>query len=298
MADTETLAAGLFFPEGPRWHEGRFWFSDFYSRTVYSVDLEGDLRAEIELTDDQPSGLGWLADGSLLVVAMTSRTVRKVGVDGQLTTHAALADIATHHCNDMIVDSHGRAYVGNMGFDLQDFLDTHGGRGIFDEPRPVPASLAMVEPDGRVHRVANGLSFPNGMAITADGSTLLVAQTTGFEITVFDRHADGTLTNRRVWADLLTATGKIWPDGICLDSGGGLWVADGAGSGVHRIVEGGDVTSTVDAGQPAYACVLGGPERRHLFVCNAPSARPDVVTASPAGRVDVIEVDHAGVGIP
>lgn len=163
MTDTDILTDGLYFAEGPRWHGDRFWFSDFYARTVYSTDLAGDLRAELVLADDQPSGLGWLPDGRLLVVAMLDRKVLRVEPDGTVATHADLGDIATHHCNDMIVDSAGRAYVGNMGFDVDQFLAEYGPEGLLDEPRAVPASLAMVDTDGSARRVANGLGFPNGM---------------------------------------------------------------------------------------------------------------------------------------
>ncbi|MDH3706593.1 MAG: SMP-30/gluconolactonase/LRE family protein [Acidimicrobiia bacterium] len=297
MADTEILADGLFFTEGPRWHDNRFWFSDFYSRTVNSVSLDGDVRVELEL-DDQPSGLGWLPDGRMLVVAMLGRKVMRVDGDGTVSLHADLGDIATYHCNDMIVDDAGRAYVGNFGFDVDDFLEEHGIEGIFDEPRPLPASLTMVDLDGTARRVANGLSFPNGMVITPDGQTLIVAETTGSALTAFDRRADGTLTNRRTWANLLTDTAMLAPDGICLDANRGVWVADATGTGVHRVVEGGEITQVVTTSQPAFACMLGGPERRHLLACTAEAATTSIAAGSPTGRLEIVEVEVAGAGTP
>ncbi len=291
----EVLVEGLHFGEGPRWHDRRFWLSDFYSHHVLSVDVDGTRRIEVELDgDEQPSGLGWLPDGRLLVVAMRSRRVLRREADGRLVTHAELGHIATGHCNDMLVDAQGRAYVGNFGFDLDAMVATHGVEGLLDTPGPVPASLALVLPDGTATAVVNGLAFPNGMALLSGGTTLVVAQTFSSELTAFDVRDDATLRNRRTWAALGTEDGRaIAPDGIAVDAADGIWVADATGSGVLRVTEGGTVTDRVVTGQPAYACALGGDDGRTLVACTAATASSAQAAATTTGRLEV-----ARVGVP
>ena len=296
MAQTEILAGGLYFGEGPRWHEDRLWVSDFYAHSVLSVGLDGDVITELEL-DDQPSGLGWLADGRLLVASMTRRVVVRREHDGSLVDHADLSAIAGFHINDMIVDDAGRAYVGNFGFDLEAAVAEHGLEPLLDEPGALPASLALVGPDGTARAAAHGLAFPNGMAITPDGGTLIVAETLGRRLTAFDRRPDGTLTNRRLWA-AFDGDRTVLPDGICLDADGAVWVANPAAPCALRVTEGGEVLAEVETTQPAFACALGGPQRRHLVVCTAPSSSSVEASAARNGKLELVEVPTPGAGIP
>jgi len=298
MVDTTVLAEGLTFVEGPRWHDDRLWVSDFFTHRVLSVGLDGETRVEVDLGNEQPSGLGWLPDGRLLVSAMTQRKVLRREADGTLVTHADLGDIATFHCNDMIVDTQGRAYVGNFGFDLDSFVAEYGVEGLIDTPGPITTSLALVHPDGSIQRIVNDLAFPNGMVITPDGSTLIVAQTLRSELTAFSIRDDGTVFGRRPWAELMTDSVMIAPDGIALDADGGVWVADALGSGVVRVIEGGEITHQLVTSQPAYACALGGPEQNQLIACTAPSATAAERAASREGKLEVVEVDFTGAGVP
>ncbi|MGK0170707.1 MAG: sugar lactone lactonase YvrE [Gammaproteobacteria bacterium] len=275
-----TLLTNLSFAEGPRWYQGRLWFSDFYTHKVIAVTPQGD-REVITTVPNQPSGLGWLPDGRLLVVSMIDRKLLRLDPNG-LVEHADLSSVATHHCNDMVVDRTGRAYVGNFGF------DHHAG-----EAR-TSADLARVEPDGSVHRESVGLDFPNGSVITDDGKTLIVAESWGRRLSAFDISADGTLSNQRVWADLLNHV----PDGICLDAQGGVWSADPRNNAVIRVQEGGEVTHTFSTGsEGAYACMLGGPQRRTLYVCVNKASGPDVANTR-TGRIVYTEVDTPGAGWP
>ncbi len=289
-----TLAEGIYFGEGPRWRVddsgGRLWLSDFYAHAVKSVSLDGDLRTELEL-DDQPSGLGWMPDGSLLVVAMKKRQVWRRWPDGRFELHADLADYSAHLCNDMVVDAAGRAYVGNFGFDLDAALAERGAEGGFADHPTTP--IALVQPDGSVSSAAGEerFSFPNGTVITPDGTTFVVAETFGGRLTAFDIGADGHLSNRREWA---TTFPRI-PDGICLDGSGAIWIANPAAPECALIAPGGEVLEVVVTGeQNCYACMLGGPEGRHLFMLTAP-ADP---AKAPLGKVLVAEVDVGRAGWP
>ncbi|NQX90305.1 MAG: SMP-30/gluconolactonase/LRE family protein, partial [Halioglobus sp.] len=236
MADTETLIDGLYFGEGPRWHEGRLWFSDFYDHAVKSVDLGGDLRTELEL-DDQPSGLGWLPDGRLLLVAMKARAIKRLDVAG-LALHADISGLTEHLCNDMVVDPDGVAWVGNFGFDLDGELASRGG-AVFSDHRL--ANLVRVDPDGSFHLAATDMHFPNGSVITPDGNTLIVAETLAGCLTAFTINADKTLSDRRSWAFIERSA----PDGICLNELNQVWVANAAGPEVILVAEGGEVLQRV-----------------------------------------------------
>src|SRR5438045_867854 len=216
MAHAETFLEGLYFGEGPRWHDGRLWFSDFYDHAVFAVDMDGH-RDRIVDVPGQPSGLGWLPDGRLLVVSMLDRKLLRLDGD-DLVEHAALGGIATFHCNDMAVTGSGRAYVGDFGFDLEEFT-ARAAAG--ESVTATSAALARADPDGAVTVAADGLEFPNGTVITPDGSTLIIAESFGRRLSAFDVSADGDLSNRRLWADL----GRCAPDGICLDADGCVWVA-------------------------------------------------------------------------
>ncbi len=286
----DVLAEGLYFGEGPRWHHGALWFSDFYDHAVKTVDLHGTVATKLVI-DDQPSGLGWLPDGTMLIVSMTSR--RLLRFDGEaLVVHAELGDIATFHCNDMVVDAAGRAYVGNFGFDLDAAVasgDFAGALAAYEG-----AAIARVDPDGSVHTAATGLRFPNGSVITPDGRTMIVAESLGRRLTAFDIGGDGELENQRVWADLDRAV----PDGISLDAEGAVWLADAGGARCLRVREGGEVLQEVETGQPCFACMLGGPEGRTLFMLTADSSRHAEAAAARTGRVLITEVGVPHAGLP
>ena len=249
----KVLADGLSFPEGPRWYAGALYFSDFYTHRVHKLAPDGELNV-VTTVPNQPSGLGWLPDGRMLIVSMLDRKLVRLEPDGRLVEHADLNAVATWHCNDMVVDSCGRAYVGNFGF------DTHT-----PDTAPIKANLAMVSPDGSVTRAAEGFWFPNGSVITPDGRTLVVAETRANRLTAFEIGREGELGARRVWADL----GVHFPDGIALDAQGQIWVADPRNRCLIRVAEGGDITSKVELDRGAYACALGGIDGHTLYVCAA-----------------------------
>ena len=274
------LVDGLTFPEAPRWRDGKLWFSDFYSHRVLVADLAGRLATVVEVPQ-RPSGLGWMPDGTLLVVSMLDRRLLRVDA-GTTRVVADLSTLATGPCNDMVVDAAGRAYVGNFGF------DRHRG-----EPERATC-IARVDPDGRVVRAADDLQFPNGTVITPDGRTLIVAETLAHRLTAFDVAADGTLSGRRV---LATIEG-CFPDGICLDAENAVWVADARRPRVVRIRADGTLDRTLATGQSgAYACMLGGADRRTLFVLTNSGSGPAMAEKTD-GRIEMYRVDVPGAGLP
>lgn len=277
---SDVLVDGLTFPEAPRWRDGKLWFSDFYSHRVLAVDLAGRLETVVEVPQ-RPSGLGWTPDGTLLVVSMLDRRLLRVE-RGTTRVVADLSALATGPCNDMVVDAAGRAYVGNFGF------DRHRG-----EPER-STCLARVDPDGRVTRAADDLHFPNGTVITPDGRTLIVAETLAHRLTAFDVAADGALSNRRV---LATIDG-CFPDGICLDAEGAVWVADARSNRVIRVRADGAIDRALVTGQRgAYACMLGGSDRRTLFVLTNTGSGPAMADKTD-GRIETHRVDVPGAGLP
>jgi sugar lactone lactonase YvrE len=288
MLTARLVADGLYFGEGPRWHEGRLWFSDFHDHAVKSLDAKGVVRTELEL-DDQPSGLGWLPDGRLLVVAMHGLKVMRTDGDG-LHMHGDLAGIAVHMANDMVVDAHGRAYVGNFGFDLDAELKRHGPEGVLAS-HPT-TDLARVDPDGSVHVAATDMHFPNGMVITPDGRTLIVAETLRMALTAFDIAPDGSLSNRRIWAPV----GMRAPDGICLDADGNVWIANALAPECVLVAPGGGILETVQTDQNCFACMLGGEDGRTLYIMTAPTSIADIVSQSRQGHIVAAQVTtpHAG----
>jgi sugar lactone lactonase YvrE len=275
--DTTIVHEGIDFGEGPRWYEGALWFSDFYQHVVRRWQLDGEVTVEAAVPG-QPSGLGWLPDGRLLVVSMTDRSVLRREADGTLVQHADLSSIATFHCNDMVVDADGRAYVGNFGYDM------HGGGPMQG------ADLALVRPDGRIEVAATDLLFPNGSVITPDGSTLIVGETVGSQYSAWDIGPDGALSNRRVWAE----TPGRFPDGCTMDGDGGIWFADPGGNECVRVMEGGEVTDRIEASQTCYACTLGGDALDTLYVLTAPASGPDEVGGKGLGRLEAVRVGHTG----
>ncbi|SPJ18006.1 Gluconolactonase [Burkholderiales bacterium] len=275
-----TLIDGLKFAEAPRWREGRLWFSDFFDERVYSCSLAGDRREEAQVPG-RPSGLGWRPDGSLLVVSM--RDQRLLRREGQ-TLHevADLSAFAAGPCNDLLVDPKGRAYVGNFGFDL------------YARESPRTTCLVRVDTDGSVHRAAEDLMFPNGMALTPDGRTLIVAETHAHRLTAFDVDDLGRLSRRRAFAELDGA----YPDGLCLDAEGAIWVADARGHAVLRVRQGQGVVQTVSTGQRhAYACMLGGEDGCTLFICTASGIGPAHAQAQ-QGRIEFVRVECPHAGLP
>jgi sugar lactone lactonase YvrE len=275
------IAEGLAFAEAPRWHDGKLWFSDFYTHQVMCIGVDGKPEVMLELPG-QPSGLGWLPDGRLLVVSMTDRRLLRQDPDG-LVMVADLAALAPFHCNDMVVDRHGRAYIGNFGFDL-------AGKA------PVrPTVLILVTPDGQARVVADELLFPNGCIITPDGATLVAAETFGKRLTAFDIDADGSLSRRRVWA----ALGGASPDGICLDAAGAIWVASPTTREFLRVLEGGTITDRIPVGGQAIACALGGIDRRTLYmIIGHVGGSPQQALEKRSGRIEAMQVAVAGAGLP
>jgi carbohydrate kinase (thermoresistant glucokinase family) len=270
--ETEVLLDGLMFPEGPRWRDDWFWFTDQHAQQIIRVNQQGESEVLAKL-DDLPGGLGWLPDGRLLVVSMTRRQIL-VLEDGELHLYADLSDLASFHCNDMLVDPLGRAYVGNFGFDL------HGG-----EARK-PAELIIIEPDGKSRVVADGLIFPNGCALTPDGQSLLVAETFASRITAFDIADDGSLNNRRIWAEL----GNAYPDGICMTPSGEIWIAAPNLSRLLLVAEGGEVLRTLMPWGDPYACMLGGEDNQILFIANSETDDPTLARAFKSGRIETLSL--------
>ncbi len=286
---TRVLAKGIYFGEGPRWHDGRLWFSDFYAAAVKSVSLSGDLKTEFKI-DDRPSGLGWMPDGSMLIVSMTKRQVLRRSRDGKMSVHADLSHIATFHCNDLVVDTMGRAYVGNFGFDLDAELGSRGVESVLADH--ATAKLAIVLPDGKVQVAATDMHFPNGSVITPDGKTLIVGETLAGSLTAFDIASDGSLSNRRVWASTLPRV----PDGIALDANGNIWIANPVAPECALIAKGGDVLEVINTGMPCYACMLGGADGKTLFMLTAKTSIAHEAAETPAGELVIATVDvpHAG----
>lgn len=278
----ELLVDGIDFAEGPRWHEGRLWYSDFHQRTISSVGIDGDRRIELGDLADQPSGLGWMPDGSLLAVFMTTRRVMRQSGTGDLVEHADLSGIATWHCNDMVVDAAGNAYVGNFGFDLE-------ARASY-----APADLALVRADGSVEVAATELRFPNGSVITPDGSTLIVGQSFGGNYVAFTIADDATLHDRREWA----AIEGTAPDGCALDAAGAIWFADALGSQVVRVEEGGRVTDRLATPAPVFACMLGGDDGHTLFALCAPGSGAQATAGKAAGAIFTTRVEQPHAGRP
>jgi len=273
-ADTlTTLTEGFCFGEGPRWFEGLLWFSDMLGEAVHTVDLQSDLTT-VPLPGHHPSGLGFRPDGTLLIVSGEHRQLLRY--DGYAVEQIAdLSPLVPAALGDMVIDDAGRAYVGSQA--------REGG------------VIARVDPDGSVGIVAENLDFPNGMAITQDRSTLIVAESTGRRLTAFTIAADGSLCERRVFAGGLDGP----PDGICLDAQGGVWVSMTLAHAFERIVEGGLVTDRIDMGErTAIACTLGGPERRTLFLLSSTDAYPQRLIGTKLSRVDAMTVDIPGAGLP
>ena len=308
MKELKKLTGGLYFGEGPRWHENKLWFSDFYSHKVMTLDENNSLETVCEVPS-QPSGLGWLPNGDLLIVSMLDRKILRFS-EGSISVHADLSEYVAHKCNDMVVGRDGTAYVGNFGMgDAGESLNsTH---------------LMIVKSDGTVLKGPDNLLFPNGTVITEDGKNLIIAETLGAKLTSFDIEDNGELTNRKLWArtsplfslliiKFLSSMGfdlsKVdfskysknlhVPDGICLDEKNGIWIASPTTKAVVRIEKGGNITDIIYTPKGAFACMLGGKERKTLYVIISNSSNPEEAQASPKGEIHSIEVEIPGVGKP
>ncbi|MCU7874168.1 MAG: SMP-30/gluconolactonase/LRE family protein [Candidatus Thiodiazotropha sp. (ex Lucinoma borealis)] len=268
--NTQVLLEELMFPEAPRWRAGWLWFTDQHAQRVVRVNPQG-VSETLAILDDLPGGLGWLPDGRLLVVSMTKRQLL-VLEHAVLSTYADLSQLASFHCNDMLVDYQGRCYVGNFGFDL------HGGAA------QRPAELILVDSQGNSEIVADELIFPNGCALSRDGKTLLIAETFASRITAFSVELDGSLSNRRLWAMLDDA----YPDGICLDPEGNLWIAAPNLSRLLLVREGGEILRTVKPLGDPYACMLGGDDDNLLFITSSETDNPKQAKQQRSGRIEVL----------
>lgn len=235
----QVLLSNLGIGESPRWHRGRLWFANWGTQEVVAVNLDGNREVMARVPTTFPYSIDWLPDGRLLIVSGRERLLLRMEPDGSLATHADLSAITEGVCNEIVVDGRGNIYV-------------NGGPGI----------IALVAPDGSVQQVADGIAFPNGMAITPDNATLIIAKSYSKKLTAFDIAEDGSLSNRRVWADLHDGV----PDGICIDAGGAVWYADVPNKRCVRVREGGEVLQTINVDRGCFACMLGGPEKRTLFI--------------------------------
>ena len=297
------LVDNVYFSEGPRWHKNKFWFSDFYQRAVFSLNDSGTLEKIVDIPN-QPSGLGWLPNGDMLIVSMHDQKVMRFS-NGLLTVHSDLSHLTKYTCNDMVVDNEGHAYIGNFGTTKHN-VDV------------VPTCLIHVTPEGTASIVANNLEFPNGTVITPDGKKLIVGETYAGRLTSFDINPDKTLSNRKVWAQMMPTwifiITKIRrflkqvakesgyavrvPDGICLDEKMGIWVASPTTFEVFRIEEGGNVSDIISTPQRAYACMLGGSDGKTLHISTANDSTPDVAKSKPMGKIYTARVNYARAGNP
>jgi sugar lactone lactonase YvrE len=286
VLEPRVLLDGLAMPESPRWHDGRLWFSNWGADEIVAVDLDGNS----EVVGRGPEGLGWavnwLPDGRMLI---TGSELVRVESDGSRVRHADLSHLSPHGWSEMTVDGRGNVYVNTINFDFADFdaVLTSG---------QAPGKIALVTPDGDVREVADEIAFPNGMVITPDYKTLVVAESFAARLTAFDIAEDGTLSNRRVWAD------GVGPDGICLDDGGCVWASsDSMTNDCARIREGGEILESIGLDRSCFAVMLGGPERRTLFMLTAEwrgTQDIDDVVRARTGQVLVADAPAAGAGWP
>jgi sugar lactone lactonase YvrE len=280
--EVRPLMNGIMFGESPRWHENRLWFSDWGAHEVIAVDLTGDSEVILEVASF-PFSIDWLADGRMLIVSASDRRLLRREPDGSLVTHADLAGLSGFPWNEIVVDGRDNAYVNNIGFDFSP--DAQAG----------PGSLALVAPDGSTRNVADDVAFPNGMVVTADNSTLILAESYANRLTAFDIAADGGLSRRRVWADLHDGV----PDGICIDADNAVWYADVPNRRCVRVGEGGGVLQTIELDRGCFACMLGGPENRTLFMLAREwSGAASAADGSRTGQLVTAEAPAPGAGWP
>jgi len=281
LADATT---GLKFTESPRWYDGKLWFIDIHDKRIKTVDLSGSVATVLELPFI-PNGFGLTPAGTIVVGDAFQRRIHRLE-GAALQPVAGISDITTFCLSDGIVDAHGRLYVGDIGYNFVD-----------PAAKPVETCvIVLVGPGGQTSVVADKLFFPNGMVITPDGRTLIVGETLGHRLTAFDIQEDGSLGNRRIWAQLPSS---VSPDGICLDAEGAVWCANPEGEdSVVRVRQGGEITDRIKVDTHAYAVMLGGPERKHLFICASGSHDPAEIHRNPSASFQIVEVDISGAGIP
>lgn len=278
---TKVFADDFVFLEGPRWRDGKLWTSDMHGHAVYTLNMDGQ-REKVVDVPGQPSGIGFLPDGTPLIVSMHDRKLMKL-VNSELVLHADLSVLCPYEINDMVVDKKGNAYIGNIGFDL------------FKKEKFKPTNFVLVTPRGEIREVARDLAVPNGPVVTQDGKTLIVAESWGKRLSAFDIADDGTLTNRRIFADLRDAA----PDGICLDAEGAVWVAVFNQDNFIRVREGGEITHRVKVvDRFPVACTLGGPDGRTLFGLTYQGSIQDIGKGKAASRIEIAHVDVPGGGSP
>jgi sugar lactone lactonase YvrE len=287
---SNVIREGLSFGEGPRWHEGRLWFADFYRHGVFSIAGDGSDERLEHSVPSQPSGLGWLPDGDLLCVSATDQRVLRFSGSAE-STFADISSYCSFWANDMVVSAAGYSYVGNFGFDLDTLLMEHGVEGLVTAPS---TNLVVLDPGGKAIQTIPDMDFPNGSVITPDGKTLIVGETMAFRLTAFNIGGDGTLSNRRVWAQFeFVAT-----DGMCLDADGQIWLANAISNTCLRVKEGGEITGEVTTTQTAFACMLGGGAGTTLYIMTAPSSDRFKIADVTDGRIEVAEVTTPGAGLP
>ena len=288
--ESRVIREGLSFGESPRWHEGRLWYADFYRHAIFSTDEFGTSEHLEHEVPGQPSGFDWTPEGELWCVSMTDhRVLRPAHGD----TVADLSEYCGFWSNEMILSASGRAYVGDFGFDLDLVLRDEGVEGLMCRPIPT-TNLVVLDTYGSVIQVVGDMTFPNGTVITENGETLIVGETLASRLSAFDVAPDGTLSNRRVWAQLdFVAT-----DGMCLDAEGQIWLANALAPECLRVSAGGNITARVTTSQRAYACMLGGADRSTLYVLSAPSNDRFVVADTREGRIEAVRVSTPGAGRP
>jgi len=286
LPEPKALMSGLVFGESPRWGpDGRLWVSDWGAKEIVAVDLEGrsEVMARLPFPLFQAICIDWLPDGRLLVVSAREGLLLRRERDGSLVTHADLRGVAMPAWNEIVVDGRGNAYLNNAGFDFP------AGEEF------APGTIALLGPDGSARQVADGIAFPNGMAVTPDDSTLICAESYAKKLTAFDIAEDGSLSNRRVWADLDDGV----PDGVCLDAEGAVWYADVPNKRCIRVREGGEVLETIGLDLGCFACMLGGVDRRTLFMVvrewRGPASMADETRT---GQVLTVEAPAPGAGWP
>ncbi|MGO9410524.1 MAG: SMP-30/gluconolactonase/LRE family protein [Spirochaetia bacterium] len=277
----ETLMTGIAFGESPRWHEGRLWFSDWGAEKIIAVDLAGNSEV-IARVQSFPFCIDWLPDGRLLIVHSRDRLLQRLELDGTLVTHADLGSLSHGAWNEIVVDGRGNAYVNGGGFDMM------AGETF------APGIIALVAPDGSARQVAEGIAFPNGMIVTPDNSTLIVAESYASRLTAFDIAVDGSLLNRRVWANLP----GDHPDGICLDTDGAVWSADVGNKHCVRVREGGQVLQTIDLDRGCFACMLGDSDRKTMFLIAREWYGMDIGKGMGTGQVLTVGAPAPGAGWP
>jgi sugar lactone lactonase YvrE len=280
MTELTTLVDGLAFPEGPRWRGDTLWCSDIFGHRVLRVGGDGTVTTLAEVPA-QPSGLGFLRDGTLLVASMLDRCLLRVD-HGGVTRAVDLAPYASHEINDMVVDARGRAYVGSIGAPIMQ-----------SDAAVETGALILVEPEREPRVVADRLSFPNGCVVTPDGATLIVAETIALRLTAYDVEEDGSLSGRRVFAEVGHRT-----DGLCLDAEGAVWVASPNSGAVFRVDADGEVVEHVETERRVLACALGGADGRTLHLCTVSFLPVEEMATARSGRIETMRVDVPGVELP